>query len=78
MTADSRRPRQAAANSEANEALVDLLVGHIDQAYLTAGQPGALQAVRDLFRRMSPADVKALVYQLGLAEEPPAEEPERR
>ena len=77
MTAEPRRSRQAVALSEANEPLVDLLVGHIDQAYVTAGQSGALQAVRDLLRRMGPAELKELVYQLGLVEEPRADEQER-
>jgi hypothetical protein len=70
MTADSHRSRQAAASSEAREALVELLVGHVDRAYITAGQPGALSAVRELFRRMNDADLTDLVYALDLQAEP--------
>ena len=36
------------------------LVAHVDRAYVTAGQPGVLVAVRELFRRMDPAALTAL------------------
>ena len=74
MAAESRRSRQATARAEAQAALVDLLVAHVDQAYITAGQPGVLSAVRDLFRRMEPAALTALAYELGLEVEPALEE----
>jgi hypothetical protein len=74
MTPDSHRSRKAAATAEAREALVDLLVGHIGRAYDTSGQPGALSAVRDLFRRMDAKALTALIYELGLETEPVAED----
>jgi hypothetical protein len=74
MTAEARHSREAAARAEAQAALVDLLVAHVDRAYVTAGQPGALTAVREMFRRMEPAALTALVYQLGLEVEPPPED----
>jgi hypothetical protein len=74
MTADAPHSREAAAKSEAHEALVDLLTAYVDQAYVTAGQPGALAAVRDLFRRMDEAALTTLAYQLDLAAEPAADE----
>ena len=74
MTADSHRSRQAAASAETDEALVDLLVGHVDRAYVTAGQPGALSAIRDLFRRMDHTALTALVYEAGLEVEPVGED----
>ncbi len=77
MTADTRRPRDATAKAETQEALVDLLVAHVDRAYVTAGQPGALTAVREMFREMDRPALTALVHQLGLAAEPAREgEPE--
>jgi hypothetical protein len=79
MTADARVSREAAARGEAEAALVDLLVGYVDRAYVTAGQPGALSAVREMFSRMEPTTLTALVYQLGLEVEPAREEePEQR
>lgn len=74
MTSDPHRPRQAAAEAEAHEGLVDLLVAHVDRAYVTAGQPGVLAAVRDLFRGMSAPALTDLVLQLGLDTEPVREE----
>ena len=77
--AEPHLPRQQVARIEAREALVDLLVGHVAQAYVTAGQPGMLNTVRNLFRRMEPAALTALVYQMGLVPEPTREEePEER
>jgi len=73
MTADAHVSREAAAKGEAEAALVDLLVGYVDRAYVTAGQPGALSAVREMFARMDPAALTALVYQLGLEVEPARE-----
>ncbi len=79
MTADAPRSREAIASSEAHEALVELLVGQVDRAYVTAGQPGALTAVRELFRRLDQAALTGLTYELGLETEPVAEEePGRR
>jgi len=74
MTSDPHRPRQAAAEAEAHESLVDLLVAHVDRAYVTAGQPGVLAAVRDLLRGMSAPALADLVLQLGLDAEPVREE----
>ncbi len=68
MTTESR---QSAAQAEAHEMLVDLLVSYVDRAYVTAGQPGALTAIRDLFRRMDRAALTSLTHQLDLATEPP-------
>lgn len=72
--------RKTAAAAETQESLVELLVAHVDRAYVTAGQEGALNAVRDLFRHMDRAAVTALVYESGLAAEPvgEAEPGERR
>ncbi len=78
MTADSRISREAAARSEGHAALADLLVAQVDRAYATEGQPGALATVRDLFLRMDPAVLTALVYQLGLEVEPAPEAEEER
>jgi hypothetical protein len=79
MTADSHPSRRNQAQAETHEALVELVVAQIDRAYTTAGQPGVLAAVRDLLRRMDPAALSALVYQLDLEAEPPREEePEER
>jgi len=66
--------RQAAAQAEAQEALVDLLIAHLDRAYTTAGQPGALTAARELFRRMSPGALTDLVQELDLEAEPVKED----
>lgn len=73
MSANAPRSRQAAARSEAQEALVDLLVAYVDRAYVTSGQPGVLVAVRELFRRMGPEALTALAHQLDLESEPAAE-----
>lgn len=73
MPPESPRSREAAAKSETHESLVALLVAHVDRAYVTAGQPGVLVAVRELFRRMDPAALTALAYQLDLEAEPPME-----
>lgn len=74
MTSELHRSRQAAAQAETRETLVDLLVAHVERAYVTAGQPGALSAVRDLFRRMDQASLTTLIYQLDLEAEPVSEE----
>jgi len=66
--------RQATAQAEARETLVDLLVAHIDRAYTTAGQPGAMAAARELFRRMSPTALTDLVQELDLEVEPVKED----
>jgi len=73
MTAKSHVSREAAARDEAQAALADLLVAYVDRAFVTAGQPGVLSTVRDLFLRMEPATLTALVYQLGLEVEPARE-----
>ena len=73
MTTETRISHEAAARSQEQAALADLLVAHVDQAFVTAGQPGVLSAVRDLFLRMEPAALTALVYQLGLEVEPARE-----
>jgi precorrin-2 methylase len=79
MTAESRVSHEAAARGETHAALADLLVAYVDRAFVTAGQPGVLSTVRDLFIRMEPAALTALVYQLGLEVEPAREaEPEER
>jgi hypothetical protein len=72
-----KRPAQhgpTVTRAESEEALVELLVGYVDRAYVTAGQPGALLAVRELFRRMSHVQLAALTYELGLMTEPPRED----
>jgi hypothetical protein len=74
MTDSLHHSRQALAQAEAEEGLVDLLVAHIERAYDAGGQPGAVGAVRDLFRRLDPAARKALVYQLELETEPVEDE----
>jgi hypothetical protein len=73
MTADAHASREAIARADAQAALVDLLVGYVDRAYVTSGQPGVLTAVREMFRRMDPAALTGLVYQLGLEVEPARE-----
>jgi hypothetical protein len=79
MTAEIRVSHEAAARSADQAALVDLLVAYVDRAYVTAGQPGVLSTVRDMFLRMEPAALTALLYQLGLEVEPVREaEPEDR
>jgi hypothetical protein len=70
MTPALHRPRQATAEAEKLGSMVDLLIAHVDRAYVTAGQPGAIAAVRDLFQRMDPAALTGLVHELGLAAEP--------
>ena len=61
------------AEAEAQTALVDLLLAHVERAYVTAGGPGMLAAVRDLFSGMDPAELRALAYTADLIPEPPAE-----
>jgi hypothetical protein len=78
MTAAHRVSREAAARSESHLALADLLVAHVDRAFATDGQRGAQSAVRDLFLRMDPVTLTALVYQLGLEVGPAPEADERR
>jgi hypothetical protein len=73
MTAEPHVSREAAARAEAQAALADLLVAYVDQAFVTAGQPGVLSTVRDMFLRMEPAALTSLVYQLGLEVEPARE-----
>jgi len=73
MTTHAPETRAALAAAETREALVALLVAHVERAYTTAGQPGLLEAVRDLFRRMEPAALAALAHELDLVAEPPAE-----
>lgn len=74
MTDELHRSRQAAAQAEAEEALVDLLVAHIERAYDAGGQPGAVTALRDLFQRLDRSARTALVYDLELETEPPLDE----
>jgi hypothetical protein len=66
--------RKAAATAESIETLVDLLVSHIQDAYATAEQPGALAAVREIFGKMDHASLAALVDELGLEIEPVRED----
>lgn len=70
MTLDAHRDRTALAREQRDESLVDLILAHVDDAYVTAGLPGALTAVRDLLRRMDPEALRAMVYDLGLETEP--------
>jgi len=70
MTAHSHPSREATASADTQAALVELLVAHVDRAFVTAGQPGVLTAVRDMFLRMEPAALTAMAYQLGLEVEP--------
>ncbi len=70
MCPETRVSHDAAARDEAHAALADLLVAYVDRAFVTAGQPGVLSTVRDMFLRMEPAALTALVYQLGLETEP--------
>ncbi len=70
MTSAPPRSHQSAAAVDSIETLVDLLVGHIAQAYVTAEQPGALSAVREIFGKMDRPALAALVHELGLAAEP--------
>ena len=74
MSPNFHLSRQAAAQAETRESLVDLLVAHIDRAYTTAGQPGALVAARELFRRMGPTALADLVQELDLEAEPVKED----
>jgi hypothetical protein len=74
MTDDLHRSRQAAAQAEAEEGLVDLLVAHVERAYDAGGQPGAVTALRDLLHRLNPDVRTALVYELGLETEPVQDE----
>jgi hypothetical protein len=62
-------PHPAAA-VDSMETLVELLVAHVAQAYVTAEQPGALAAVREMFGRMDQASLTALVHEMGLETEP--------
>lgn len=75
MTRSAPHSREELARAETVEALVELLVAHVDRAYVTAGQSGVLTAVRELFRRMDPAALSALAYQLDLVAEPVSDEP---
>ena len=70
MTANAHPSREATVRTDAQAALVELLVAHVDRAFVTAGQPGVLSAVRDMFLRMEPAALTAMAYQLGLEVEP--------
>ncbi|HTO73740.1 MAG TPA: hypothetical protein VMJ30_07970 [Gemmatimonadales bacterium] len=74
MTDNLHHSRQAAAQAEAEESLVEMLVAHIEQAYDTGGQPGASTALRKLFRSLDPAVRTGLVYQLELETEPAEDE----
>jgi len=79
MTAAFPGPRQPAATVESIEALVELLVGHVAQAYVTADEPGALSAVREIFGKLDHDALAALVYEMGLETEPVRElEPDDR
>ena len=61
------------AEAEAQGALVDLLLAHLERAYVTTGEPGVLAAVRDMFGRMDPVELRGLAYSLDLIPEPPVE-----
>jgi len=74
MTPDLHRPRQAVAEAETVGSMVDLLIAHVDRAYVSAGQPGAITAVRDMFQRMDPTALTGLIHELGLAAEPAKED----
>ena len=74
MTSEPHRSRQATAEAEAHEDLIDLLVAHVDRAYVTAGQPGVIITIRDLFAGMSVSALNDLVLRLGLDAEPVREE----
>jgi len=70
MAANTHPSREAIVRADTRAALVELLVAHVDRAFVTAGQPGVLSAVRDMFLRMEPAALTAMAYQLGLEVEP--------
>ncbi|HSB54199.1 MAG TPA: hypothetical protein VLD58_07570 [Gemmatimonadales bacterium] len=80
MTTETRVTHEASARAEARAALADLLIAYVDRAYVTAGQPGVLTVVRDMFLRMEPEALRDLAFALGLEAEarPEAEEDERR
>lgn len=65
--------RLTLAESEAQTGLVDLLLAHLERAYVTAGEPGVLSAARDLLGRMDPIELRALAYSLDLIPEPPSD-----
>jgi len=46
----------------------------VERAYDAGGQPGAVTALRELFRRLDPSARTALVYDLELETEPPPDE----
>ena len=73
MPSRARPSRTLESQAQTEETLVDLLVAHLDEAYTTAGQPGALSAARAMFRRMGHDALAALAYDLELMEEPPVE-----
>ena len=75
MTAEAPRSRKIAARAETHETLVDLLVAHVDRAYVTAGSArrpggGARPVPAEWTRRRSPK----LAYKLDLEAEPAKEE----
>lgn len=70
MAPNTHPSREATASADTQAALVELLVAHVDRAFVTAGQPGVLTAVRDMFLRMEPGALTAVAYQLGLEVEP--------
>ncbi|HEX9755746.1 MAG TPA: hypothetical protein VGA42_08555 [Gemmatimonadales bacterium] len=74
MVPDSHKPRPVLEQEHAKESDVELLLSHIDQTYAAGGLPGALHTLGEMLRRLDPAALKAMVYQLGLETEPPAEE----
>lgn len=73
MSAHLPHSHQSAATVDSIETLIELLVDHVAQAYVTAEQPGALSAVREIFGKMDRASLTRLVHELGLETEPARE-----
>lgn len=68
-----RIDRLTLSEAEAQTALADLILTHIQRAYVTAGEPGVMAAVRDMLGRMDPVELRALAESLDLIAEPAAE-----
>jgi len=61
MPANLHPSHRAVARAETEESQVDLLVARIEDAYDSAGHPGAIAAVRDLLHHAGPTALASMV-----------------
>ena len=74
MPTTAHPSRATLAEAETQTGLIDLLLARLERSYVTAERAEIQSVVRDLFRRMDPAELRALAYDLDVIREPGREE----